>query len=116
MAFSDTELLGRPVPKGQIVATLLAGANRDPEVFDQPNQFDILRPNSDEHLSFSAGIHYCLGAPLARLESAIALRTIATEMPDLQLAGKRERRQGSLIRGVQHFPVIAARSAKATVI
>jgi cytochrome P450 len=116
VAMTDTEVLGRPVPKGQFVLTALGGANRDPAVFSDPNRFDISRPNANDHLSFSGGIHYCVGAPLARLEAAIALRTIATEFPDLQQAGKRVRRPGSLIRGMQEFPVLVPAARKTTIV
>jgi cytochrome P450 len=116
VAMTDTEVLGRPVPRGQFVLTALGGANRDPAVFSDPNRFDISRPNANDHLSFSGGIHYCVGAPLARLEAAIALRTIATEFPDLQQAGKRVRRPGSLIRGMQEFPVLVPAARKTTIV
>lgn len=116
VAVADTEVLGRPVTKGQFVMVTLGGANRDPAVFPDPDRFDILRPNAGDHLSFSGGIHYCVGAPLARLEAAVALRTIATEFPDLQLAGKRVRRPGSLIRGMQHFPVQVAKARQTTIV
>ncbi len=110
IAVRDTEVAGRPVPAGEWVMTALGGANRDPEVFDHPDRYDLLRANADDHLSFSAGIHYCLGAPLARLEAGLALRTIATRFPDLTPAGPRRRRPGSLIRGFTHFPVAPART------
>jgi cytochrome P450 len=116
MALADTELRGRPVKQGEYVMTALGGANRDPAVFDRPDQFDIMRSNAEDHLSFSGGIHYCLGAPLARLEGSIALRTIVTEFPDLQPAGKRERRAGSLIRGMQRFPVMVPRVRQTTIV
>lgn len=116
VAMTDTEVLGHPVAKGQAVLTALGGANRDPAVFDDPDSFDITRSNAHDHLSFSGGIHYCVGAPLARLEAAIALRTIATEFPDLQEAGKRVRRPGSLIRGMQHFPVLVPAARKTTIV
>jgi cytochrome P450 len=115
IAVRDTEVGGHPVPAGEWVMTVLGGANRDPEVFEQPARYDLTRPNADDHLSFSAGVHYCLGAPLARLEAGLALRTIATEFPDLRPAGRRERRPGSLIRGMQRFPVRAPRTRQAAV-
>lgn len=116
VAMADTEVLGRPVAKGQFVLTALGGANRDPAVFDDPDRFDILRPNAADHRSFSGGIHYCVGAPLARLEAAIALRTIATEFGGLQLAGKRLRRPGGLIRGMQRFPVMVPKARQTTIV
>ena len=109
MAKVDTELAGRPVKAGEWVLTAIGGANRDPRVFTEPDRFDISRANADEHLSFSGGIHYCLGSALARLEAGTALRTIAREFPELRPAGRRERRPGSLIRGMNSFPVQAPR-------
>lgn len=107
MSTVDTELAGRPVKPGDWVLTAIGGANHDPQVFTEPGRFDITRGNADDHLSFSGGIHYCLGAALARLEAGIALRTIAEEFPRLRLAGRRTRRPGSLIRGMSSFPVQA---------
>ena len=72
MALEDTELAGRPIPQGTWVVVLVGGANRDPEVFDRPHEFVIDRfadPATPDHLAFSGGIHFCLGAPLARLEA-----------------------------------------------
>ncbi|SDT01233.1 cytochrome P450 [Microlunatus soli] len=116
LATTDTELAGRPVKAGEWILTAIGGANRDPRVFTEPDRFDIGRDNADDHLSFSGGIHYCLGAALARLEAGIALRTIATEFPDLQLAGDRRRRPGSLIRGMQYFPVQAPKLRQTVIV
>lgn len=106
VALSDTQLAGSPVRQGDLVMVVLGGANRDPAVFNDPNRFDITRQDAGNHLSFSDGIHYCLGAPLARLEAETVLRTIATRLPDLALAGRRVRRPGSLIRGMSRLPVV----------
>jgi cytochrome P450 len=116
VALADTELAGRQVPKGRWIMTAIGGANRDPEVFDRPDHFDITRENADDHLSFSGGIHYCLGAALARLEATIAVRTLATEFADIRPAGRPERRPGSLIRGMQHFPIRVTRTDQRVVI
>src|SRR5918995_3844582 len=75
------ELDGRRLPKGTFVAVLLAAANRDPAAYADPNRFRLDRRGEPEHLTFSSGIHYCLGAPLARLEGACALRAIAQRWP-----------------------------------
>ncbi|MBA8793188.1 hypothetical protein FHX74_000782 [Friedmanniella endophytica] len=90
------------------VVVCVAGANRDPSVYPEPARFDITRTDPQEHLAFSGGIHYCVGAPLARLEATIALRTLAQRFPHLRRAGALTRRPGSLIRGLQSFPVTVA--------
>ncbi|GAA3642258.1 cytochrome P450 [Microlunatus ginsengisoli] len=104
-ALADATIAGHQVKKGEIVVTLLAGANRDPAVFAEPARFDLDRPNKSEHLAFSSGIHYCVGAPLARLEAIIAVRSLIARYPGLRVAGPVVRRQGSLIRGLTNFPV-----------
>lgn len=81
-AFEDVEIGGKNIQQGDVVHAVLHAANRDPAVFEHPNQFDILRhPNN--HVAFSQGIHHCLGAPLARLEGEIAITTLLRWMPDL---------------------------------
>lgn len=84
-ATCDAEIAGHHVPEGQMVALMLAGANRDPKVFDEPDRFDVTRPNSRDHLSFATGIHACLGAALARIEAATALRALFEHYPDLRV-------------------------------
>lgn len=106
-ALEDLDLEGTPVRTGQEVTTLLGAANRDPEVYDNPDVFDIHRKTSTEHLAFSSGIHYCVGAPLARLEATIAVRMLAERMPALHRTGPVRRRNSTLIRGPLHVPVSA---------
>ncbi len=86
-ARKDTSLGGVAVPAGQYVMPVLAAANRDPDVFTEPDRLDLLRGNAREHLSLGFGIHFCLGASLARLEGQVALGTLAHRFPDLELAG-----------------------------
>lgn len=81
----DVTLHGVTIPKGKMVATLLGAANHDERVFDNPEVFDITR-NPNPHLGFGRGIHYCLGAPLARLETKIALTALLERNPNLRLA------------------------------
>lgn len=81
----DVEIAAQRLPSGTAVAILLGGANRDPQVFDEPTRFDITRPNAREHLAFASGIHACLGAALARIEGAAALRALFEAYPDLRL-------------------------------
>jgi len=105
VAQRDTELAGVRVPAGQPVMTLLGGANRDPEVFDDPQRFDVARPNAGEHVAFSSGIHYCLGAGLARMEGEVGLRALFERFPDLAAAGAPHRRATRVLRGYETMPV-----------
>jgi len=86
MAYDDIEVMGCVVRKHETVACLLAAAGRDPGVWDRPSVFDPDRP-AKPHLAFGAGLHFCLGAPLARLEMAAALPVLFARCPGLQLAG-----------------------------
>jgi cytochrome P450 len=104
-ALTTTEVAGRTIPSGGRITLLLGAANRDPEVFADPNRFDVTRPNAREHLAFSAGIHYCVGAGLARLEGAVALRTLTERFPDLRVSGRPVRRDLKTLRGWDRLPV-----------
>lgn len=101
----DTEICGVPVRRGAVVGTVLAGANRDPEVFDDPATFDVTRANAREHVSFGAGRHYCLGASLARMEGEIGLRAIFDRFPDLRLLPGARRRGTRILRGFENLPI-----------
>ena len=81
----DLEMHGQAIPANKLILAMIGSANRDPKHFENPNRFDITRePNP--HLAFGVGIHFCLGAPLARLEARIALTDLLTRLPDLRLA------------------------------
>ncbi|MBA4116339.1 MAG: cytochrome P450, partial [Rubrobacter sp.] len=80
------EISGVEVPEGARLLLLLASANRDENVFEDPDEFDIHRENASKHIAFSHGIHFCLGAPLARLEARIALELLTQRLPDLRLS------------------------------
>ncbi|MGH3830886.1 MAG: cytochrome P450 [Pseudonocardiaceae bacterium] len=105
LALRDTEVAGCPVPAGSFIVVLLGGANRDPAVFSDPHRFDVTRPEADQHLAFSSGIHYCIGATLARLEGEIGLQTLFRRFPDLALAGTPHRRPTRVLRGYDSIPV-----------
>jgi cytochrome P450 len=86
-ATADVELHGVVIPKGTLVSPLLAAANHDPDVFSEPERFDITREPVRPQLTFGGGIHYCLGANLARAELAEALVILARRMPDIAIDG-----------------------------
>jgi cytochrome P450 len=98
-------LAGRDLRPGTRVTVLLGAANRDPEVFVDPARFDIGRGNARDHLAFSAGIHYCVGAGLARMEAQIGLRALAERFPGLRVSGRPVRRDLQTLRGYEHLPV-----------
>ena len=100
----DTEVAGYPVRAGEKVAALLGAAARDPGVFDHPDELDVTR-SPNPHLGFGAGIHYCVGAPLARVEIAAALQALISRLPGLRLAGEPLRRPEFVIRGLPTLPV-----------
>ncbi len=106
VAQRDTAVLGVPVRAGRMVATMLSGANRDPTVFTDPHRFDVRRANAREHLSFSAGRHFCLGAALARIEGEVGLRSLFERFPDLALAPGAQRRATRVLRGWRQLPVL----------
>jgi len=85
----DITIKGVTIPKGAMVMPLLASGNHDPEVFDRPEVFDIER-DPNKHLSFSMGTHYCLGASLARLETAMALKVLIERCPNMRLGIERD--------------------------
>jgi cytochrome P450 len=100
------DLGGKKIPKGESVLCLLGSANRDPAVFpDRPDQLDITRPNV-RPLSFGGGIHFCLGAQLARLEAEVAIATLLRRLPDLRLDNVEnpEWRPTFVLRGLKTLP------------
>ena len=105
IAHVDAEIDGVPIPKGRPIGALIGGANRDPRVFPDPERFDVGRANAREHLAFAGGVHYCLGASLARLEGQVALEVLLNRFPDLGLAGRPRRRRTRLLRGYDSVPL-----------
>jgi cytochrome P450 len=108
---ADTEIAGRRVRTGTMIVCMLAGANRDPAVFDDPERFDVRRANARDHLSFAGGVHYCLGASLARLEGEVGLRLLLQRYPDLALDGKVTPGRGLILRGPKRLPLRLGRAA-----
>ena len=103
-ATADTEIRGTRIRAGQKVYLSYASANRDEDVFRDPDRFDIRREPND-HLAFGIGEHYCLGANLARMQLRCILRELLTRLPDLALAGPAAIQRGTLIHGVKRMPV-----------
>lgn len=104
LATEPVELDGHLIQKGQLVVQMLGAANRDPAIFPDPDSFDIERkPN--RHVSFGYGPHFCIGAPLARLEAPIAINALLRRLPNLQLATDELVWQNTVFRGLERLPV-----------
>ena len=102
----DIEICGQPIRKGWTVLCMLGAANRDPKQFKEPNQLDLKRLNN-QHLAFSAGLHFCIGAQLARLEGQIALLNLAQRFPQMKLTGPRPEWASTFgFRGLKSLSVI----------
>ena len=102
---ADVEIGGKLVRAGQEAVLVLGAANRDPARFSDPDRLDLARPDN-RHLAFGHGIHFCLGAPLARLEGQIAFETLLARLPALRLAVDGvEWRDGFVLRGLKALPL-----------
>jgi len=99
-----TSVAGVEVRQGTQMVVSLAGANRDPSVFPHPERFDVTRENAKDHVSFSGGRHYCLGASLARMEGEVGLRAITGRFPDMRLLPGARRRPTRILRGYESLP------------
>lgn len=106
-ATADTEIGGVTVREGQKIASLLGSANRDESVFENSNEMNLLR-NPNPHIGFGAGIHFCLGGPLARLEMAISLPALFERFNDIELASTPKRRPTFVLRGYESVDISAA--------
>ncbi len=105
VAKEDLEVGGQPIKEGEMVFTLLAAANRDPTKYADPDRLDVAR-NPLDHLAFGDGIHFCLGAPLARAEAQIAIGTLLRRFPELKCHDLDPEWGGNfIIRGVKTLPV-----------
>ena len=106
VAKTDLEIHGTKISKGEWLYLILGAANRDPAQFPEPDRFDVRRAEN-KHIAFGAGAHFCLGAPLARLEAQIALRTLRKRYPGLRLAEENpEYRNNFNLRGLKSLRVL----------
>ena len=111
---NDTEVSGRRIGKGQTAILLLAAANRDPDQWEEPDRFLITRPDANRHIGFGNGIHFCLGAPLARVEAQAAVAAILRRLDDLELVEDSPPYTDNFtLRGLARLPLSFRRSAQA---
>jgi cytochrome P450 len=104
VALTDASIGAVPVAAGSAALMLIGAANRDPDLCADPERLDITRPPT-HHVSFGQGIHFCLGAPLARLETQIVLRLLLERPDDLRLAGEPAWKKNTVLRGLRYLPV-----------
>jgi cytochrome P450 len=104
-ATTDMEIRGCHIRAGEFLSPVIGAANRDPAVFEDPNRLDIGRVEN-RHLSFALGAHFCLGAPLARLEGQIAIGSIVGAFRHLEPSGDRVRRRNFYMRGLESLPLV----------
>jgi cytochrome P450 len=103
----NLEWHGQVLPQGIHVSLLLAAANRDPKTFVEPDKFDITRSNASQHVAFASGPHYCLGAPLARLEAQVFLERLALKYPNFSVPEQKiEYNPNFTLRGLKRLEVI----------
>jgi cytochrome P450 len=103
----DVTVAGTRIPAGSLVFAVLASANRDERQFERPEMLQLTRADN-KHVAFGFGVHYCLGAPLARLEGQIAINTLLRRMPEMRLALPRRKlrwRRGLILRGLEALPL-----------
>ena len=102
----DIEVCGQPIRKGWTVLCMLGAANRDPKQFEDPNELDLKRLNN-QHLAFGAGLHFCIGAQLARLEGQVAILNLVQRFPEMKLTGPRPEWAPTFgLRGLESLSVV----------
>jgi len=99
------EIGGVPIPRGAKIAMLFGAANRDPRVFERPDEFDVGRENAAQHIGFGGGIHVCIGAPLARVELEASVDALCRYWPDFELAEEPRRTGAFVIWGLEGLKV-----------
>src|SRR5262249_47829450 len=104
-ATTDVEIAGTTIPCGATVLALMGSANRDDAVLARPADFDIDRAATSDHLAFGHGVHFCLGAALARLEARIALEELLRRAPEITFAGSSDRITSIVFRGPTCLPL-----------
>ncbi len=113
-AGEETVVAGSTIPRGELVLAVLASANRDEQQFKDPDRLDLAR-DPNRHLAFGYGVHYCLGAPLARLEGQIAISTLLRRIPDLRLAepvNAPRWKRGLVLRGRESLQVVFSKRTR----
>jgi len=103
-ATADTEVRGVPIAKGESVYLTYVSGNRDEEVFDEPFRFDIGR-DPNKHVSFGYGVHFCLGAALARMEMNSLFTELVPRLESIELAGEPELSATTFVGGLKHLPI-----------
>ena len=104
IAADDMTIGGADIPKGDVMMLLLAAAHHDPAAVDRPDEFDPDR-EAIRHLGFGKGPHFCLGAPLARLEAAVALSKVTARFPKAQMAGEPQYKPNVTLRGLASLEI-----------
>ncbi len=112
VARRDVEVGGETLSKGDLMVLVLAGANRDPNVFTDPERFDVTRENANKHLSFSGGRHFCLGSALARAETEVGLKSLFDRFPQITSAGQGTKRDTRVLNGFARLPVLLAQPSR----
>ena len=105
VATESLQIGGHTLQEGSAIFLLVGGANRDPAIFERPDEFDTTRANARDHIGFGTGIHVCLGAALARMELHIGLQALFERFPQLALAGQPTPNNSTLLHGIKHLPV-----------
>ncbi len=105
VASEDIEVSGKVIQRGQTLNLLLSSGNHDPDVFPDPERLDITR-RENRHLTFGMGMHYCLGAPLARLEGQVAIQSLLRRHPHLRMLDETPQWRDTIsFRGLQRLPL-----------